>query len=755
LIHARDPTRVPLQALSLLDAASLRIRQGLIRYFKLGKFTISDFEKRENANPKIDRLTMEKVYGTHAWAYAGIYCIASAAASLPIKVMRKMPGGQPPEEVEGHRLIELIEDPNPFMTRYDLIELLVIMLESTGDGYVLFDNGKPNPLALDAKLSLNDVIELWPMPSHMVKPKQDPESFIKSFNYRPEYAAKGIELSVAEVLKVSYANPLSLIFGQGSLIASSGAIRGDLYQEAFNNKFFKDGGIPAAFLKTDKTLTSEQREELKRGWAAAYSGVQNAHKIAILEAGLDFSLPRASNKDMEFVELTKLSKEKVLATLGVPGVFVGSEHAKYDNADQQKAIFWENTMLPKLRKIAGMLTKKLKELGEDDDLFVMFDTSGVKALQADHKVQADTALIWFGMGVPVNNLIKAFGPSSLEAIENGDVGLVSNLLVPLEEVVNPSEPLDPEGTQEDAPPGKPGNETEDQEEAGEGQAGGVSDNPQEEDAEKNPKGKKGLRGSGGSAKRLDDAHWKRYMARNEVGARRLRAAVKKFFVGERKRVLARIAAHYKSASSELMIEQKARDARVDLIVLSTQEESKELARVTEKIIKSIYKSHGDSTVEDLDVAIAFDIESPAARQFLEKHVFQFSFEVNKTTTERLRSLLQEKIAEGATQKELTDAVQDEFGFYERYRAARIARTESNTAGNAGIFDGFKQAGVTTKRWISSRDEKVRDTHAIADGQEVDTTDPFDVGGFLLEYPGDPHGPPEEIVNCRCTMRGIV
>jgi len=42
-------------------------------------------------------------------------------------------------------------------------------------------------------------------------------------------------------------------------------------------------------------------------------------------------------------------------------------------------------------------------------------------------------------------------------------------------------------------------------------------------------------------------------------------------------------------------------------------------------------------------------------------------------------------------------------------------------------------------------------HVKADGQTVPWGQPFDVGGFAMMYPHDPEGPPQEVINCRCTM----
>ena len=93
------------------------------------------------------------------------------------------------------------------------------------------------------------------------------------------------------------------------------------------------------------------------------------------------------------------------------------------------------------------------------------------------------------------------------------------------------------------------------------------------------------------------------------------------------------------------------------------------------------------------------------------------------------------------------------------RATTIARTEVISANNSG---GYQSARATAevlgadpahvvKQWLSTSDSRTRDSHLEADGQQVLGMDtPFTVGGDSLEYPGDPAGSGEEVINCRCT-----
>jgi HK97 family phage portal protein len=665
-----------------------------------------------------------KAYEVNVWAYRAINAIMTAAGQVPFKAVERTSSGALEDLKTEHPFIALLNNPNPFMTRQDLIEYLFMFAESSGEGYWLFDDQGAN--GRTGKLRLKDVKELWPIPSHEIKPTPDASKFISDFLFKPD-GSKGETLSTEEVFRIVYPSPASLVVGQASLKAVQLDLAADLYAAEFERFIMKNLAANVVFMKTDGTFTEEQEEQYRRSLATVFKNV----RIGFLQSGLDFANPQMAAKDLPFLELDVRRQKRISGALGVPPIMLGSEDAKYDNAEQQKRFFWGDTMRPKLNRVAEHLTKKLHALGENEKVRIVPDLSEVAELQPDHAARSTTAKTWVSMGYPLNAAIKTFGVKGMEEVEGGDVGLVSAGVIPIEDAANPPEldpAMDPEGTPEDAPPPKPGKKPK----------------PPVEDEEED--GEKSMARS--SAKAFDDARWKRFMRDTEPGTRKLRAEVKRFFSTQENSVLARLAEVM--GSNEKMA--LARDARVALIVLDIEEETRKLSKRTSPLLKAIYAKLGKQAVEDVGASIAFNVESPLAAEFLTDHVFKFAYEVNKTSRARLTRLLTEKFTEGATQAELTDAIKAEFGFYERYRAARIARTESGIAGNAGIYDGLKQAGVEKKRWISARDQKVRETHAIADGDEVRIDEPFDVGGVLLDHPGDPSGPPEEIINCRCVLR---
>ena len=115
---------------------------------------------------------------------------------------------------------------------------------------------------------------------------------------------------------------------------------------------------------------------------------------------------------------------------------------------------------------------------------------------------------------------------------------------------------------------------------------------------------------------------------------------------------------------------------------------------------------------------------------------------------------------GASTEQVADRVEQVLSYTgsERWhgRARAIAQTETTRAYGAGtLAAGIEQSRVTgrvlQKRWETEHDPKVRASHRAIDGQVRDLFMPFYVDGFPLLYPGDPMGPPDTVINCRCDL----
>lgn len=93
--------------------------------------------------------------------------------------------------------------------------------------------------------------------------------------------------------------------------------------------------------------------------------------------------------------------------------------------------------------------------------------------------------------------------------------------------------------------------------------------------------------------------------------------------------------------------------------------------------------------------------------------------------------------------------------YVKYRAEVIGRTEALRSAHEGTEEMYRQAVENgeldpeslVRTWVTARDERVRGSHRALNGEQRGLGE--DWNG--LRFPGDPSGPAEETVQCRCVL----
>lgn len=130
--------------------------------------------------------------------------------------------------------------------------------------------------------------------------------------------------------------------------------------------------------------------------------------------------------------------------------------------------------------------------------------------------------------------------------------------------------------------------------------------------------------------------------------------------------------------------------------------------------------------------------------------------IGNTTREDIVAAVQSGYEEGLSVDQIAQNIRKKIPGMSQLRGALIARTETHGAANAGSYEAAKDLGLDLKKeWLAGMDRRTRLTHSLADGQIVNMDEAFTVGSASLMYPGDPSGPAEEIINCRCSVSYIV
>lgn len=320
-----------------------------------------------------------EVYGnaeySNVWVFACVKAIAQTVASVPLVFYRDTEHGR--ERLpDNHPLTELFWGVNPVMSRYDFWEATIIYLELTGNCFWALE--KQNREGVPG--------EIWPLRPDRMRIVPDSASFVKGYIF--SVGERNVGYSRDEVLHLKYFNPLNDWWGISPLSAARQGLLADYYAVMYNKKFFKQGATPSGVFIADGAMDESGFRRLQKELELAYSGIDRAHRPMLLESGLKWQSISLPQKDMEFINQRKMSREEILSVFKVPPAEVGIfEYANYANAQMQDKIFWTKCIIPRLRKIEEYLnTFLVPRFGQN--IFATFDLSKVEALQENEDLKS-------------------------------------------------------------------------------------------------------------------------------------------------------------------------------------------------------------------------------------------------------------------------------------------------------------------------------------------------------------------------------
>jgi hypothetical protein len=143
--------------------------------------------------------------------------------------------------------------------------------------------------------------------------------------------------------------------------------------------------------------------------------------------------------------------------------------------------------------------------------------------------------------------------------------------------------------------------------------------------------------------------------------------------------------------------------------------------------------------DDNIVAMALDIFDETAREELD----EWNPIVDDMREEFERELRATLAKTKAVEGDKFDAQVD--------RMVRWLSTYSVNAGTEAATTSDPDGSVGLE-WVTMGDSEVRKLHVETNGETVPSGQPFTVGEYELLYPGQPVGPPEVWINCRCVAR---
>lgn len=207
--------------------------------------------------------------------------------------------------------------------------------------------------------------------------------------------------------------------------------------EEFGAGFFGSGTKMAGVLSHPGTLTKKAKENLRESWTDMHSGLDNAHRIAILEEGLKWTQIGVPPEDAQFLQTRQHQVTEVARWLRVqPHKIMDLQRATFSNIEQQNIEHLQDTMLPWFVKWEQEISWALLTPKERQTFVAAFLLAGF--LRGDSAARGSFYTQLFQIGSMSPNEILA--AEDRNPVEGGDQRFVPLNMIPLSMAA--SEPVD-------------------------------------------------------------------------------------------------------------------------------------------------------------------------------------------------------------------------------------------------------------------------------------------------------------------------
>jgi len=712
--------------MGIVDKLIDRVASRVVESLPSVKTNLNDrtlFELYPDVFKSNKKLQLPDAYKTIAILYACVRARAKNIAQCPLKLYTY----KNDKEIKDGYWYNLFEDPNNFENYRTFIEGTVSYLNLNGNWYwekvgIMRVNGLLAPTLLDL------------LPATRTKPHVTDNGEFIGYDYDNGRGGKPRFIPLENMIHCHTFNPYSRIEGLSPLQAAKMTLDTEWYAMRYNVRFFEGDARPNMVYTVPPVANKRDVEELRLRLKSEREGIEKQHTSQVLSGGVTVTPLALAQKDMEFLEQRKFTRDEICMITGVPKTELSLyEDVNYATALSQKKQFWDDQLIPEMKLIEETINHQmLYAFG----LYCKFDTSGVPALAKGTKDKIDSFVA----------LLSTLAVSRKEANELLDLGLP-----------------DREGDDDIREPFNPFADT--------------GDDPEDEEEDpKDPEEPEEEKGMLPTAEMLDGmrgAKWASlYNGIVHIEAKAA-AAVRKYFFDCGKKLLKHVKKSLDLTDEAIT---KARsywkgeetpgggpDNLVIRAFISPEDienifDDDKLKEAVEEYLKQAAIVGGEQIFHGFEFATPEMLRALGER--LEKITLSNTTakkKILKTIDDVLKQRIEEGLGEEQARKLLEDSLKDDVKAL-KSNARTIARTQTNGA----YSDGRYMAAFVDSdnpplgwQWLSSRDSKVRETHRDMDGQIVPVTASFvSPSGVTMKRPHDPAAPAREVVNCRCIAQPI-
>lgn len=323
--------------------------------------------------------------------------LSESIGMLPIAVFERQKNGNA-EKVD-HPLAHILSNaPNGDMTSVEFREAGQLSLGLRGNSYCFRDAYKDG-----------EVYSLYPISSTVI-PKRSDDGVI---TYRVLDRGKWETFPRERIWHVKG-------FGSDGLVGLSpvGAARESMglamATEEFQARFFGQGARPSAVATIPQWLKQDQRKVARENLTQLLGGLDNAHRLYLLEGGIKLEPWGEPLQDLQFLELRQFQVAEICRLYRVPPHMIADlSKATFSNIEQMSLEFVMYTLMPWLTRFEASANRWLLKPSEQRRFFVRFNVDGM--LRATAKERGEFLGLMVDKGIMNRN--EARGKENLNRSE--------------------------------------------------------------------------------------------------------------------------------------------------------------------------------------------------------------------------------------------------------------------------------------------------------------------------------------------------
>lgn len=329
---------------------------------------------------------------------AALRAIVNAACSGELQ-LKKADGSVIPYEKRGkNKFLDLMYRPNPLFNENIFKQICICQLFFFGNVFIL----------KDARDSQGRPTRLIPIPRPFITPFFD--IYGVPYMYQVRTFQGSFNVPAKDIIHVYEGNAVDLFWGESRYLKCK--IDSDIMNSAkvFNLAFFRNGANPGGIITYPNMVGDREKAELLAQFNDEHAGAEKAHRVAVLTKGGTFESFKSTHKDIEYKDGLEFHMQQILSMSGVPPAMVGLfRFAPQFNTKEQQKIFYENEIMPKMRLFADAFSEELvPEFYPDEDVYVWYDFSKVKALEPDYLALGQAADV-LAKHWPINEVRDVLG----------------------------------------------------------------------------------------------------------------------------------------------------------------------------------------------------------------------------------------------------------------------------------------------------------------------------------------------------------